>query len=80
MLSNSEKVIKCMLAMLDGRSGKGYNNYVFLGSIYGVGDVYSDLSIVKRNVSLYDFKSELKVITGIPFEMISLSFSTICGL
>lgn len=59
MLSNSEKVIKCMLAMLDGRSGKGYNNYIFLGSIYGVGDVYSDLSIVKRNVSLYDFKSEL---------------------
>ena len=59
MLSNSEKVIKCMLAMLDGRSGKGYNNYIFLGSIYGVGDVYSDLSIVKRNASLYDFKSEL---------------------
>ena len=59
MLSNSEKVIKCMLAILDGRSGKGYNNYVFLGSIYGVGDVYSDLSIVKRDRSLYDFKSEL---------------------
>ena len=58
MLSESEKVIKCMLAMLDGRSGKGYNNYVFLGGIYGIGDVYSDLSIVKRNVSLYDFKSE----------------------
>lgn len=58
MLSESEKVISCMLAMLDGRSGKGYNNYVFLGSIYGIGDVYSDLSIVKSDKYLYNFKSE----------------------